>query len=33
MKTTSQQKQSINKEIEIVKMRTKWNSKIKKYNN
>ena len=31
MRTTSQQKQNINKEIEIIKI-TKWNSKIKKYN-
>ena len=33
MRITSQQKQSINKEIEIIKMRTQWNSKIKKDNN
>ena len=31
MRTTSQQKQ--NKEIEIIKIRTKWNSKVEKYNN
>lgn len=30
---TSQQKQNINKEIEIITIRTKWNSKVEKYNN
>lgn len=33
MRTTSQQKQNINKEIEIITIRTKWNSKVEKYNN
>lgn len=33
MRAISQQKKNINKEIKVIKIRTKWNSGVDKYNN